>query len=77
MPSETSSASSRPDETLCPHCGRKTRTMWNGECVECWSDKSKRSPYAPGNRPPADPQRPGGGGSTWIDDFFDIFIPWW
>ena len=61
-----------PERTLCPHCGRKTQTASDGVCVECWEDKTKKSVYAPGQRPPPEPPRPRGGmGSTWIDDLFD------
>ncbi|HSP71780.1 MAG TPA: hypothetical protein VLN26_05375 [Gaiellaceae bacterium] len=38
-------------ESLCPHCGRVTRTTTDGICADCWGSKGGtmgRSPEPPG-----------------------------
>jgi len=63
-----------PERTPCPHCGRNTQTASDGVCAECWGDKRKKPPYAPGKGPEPEPPRArrGSGGSV-LDDLFYWF----
>jgi len=67
------------ERTLCQHCGLTTRTAADGVCVECWEDKSRRSVYAPGKKPPGErphPQSDPGFFGYVITDLFDDLLPW-